>query len=577
MKGIMSKCLHFSVAVFLFVVPTNDAGLHAKNERSLNEESTKLLALYTNTAKPDILRNLRGNSVGCDIYLDNRSNSSHKFGIPVTLYPPSTDEASQYISTSQTFSKVNLDLIQAKVNGVSKIPSWLESGNNWQLLASHPRSNKTLCLSSSIAAEKEVTSFYKEMKKDTSMFYILHTYNALIHGTGIIAKQCGYIQAHQACETIFKFLGRKWFKTCQNGVLSSKIKWKDAWDGSPESVDALLKACPEKHEKYATPIKRHKKVFVISAGWDSNYHHFLVDSLTRLIRHLDFLIANPDIMIHIRAIEQGFKKKELVDAGRQLRERLFTMLGIDMKRVISGQIYADEVYIPKSTNCNAPLSLAFELRLIVRYFFKKSYPEASALLEVQPLAPIHGTASIVQMAVQKNSSLALVMKRRNIIIQHRPCYDVKTCDKSWRHWDNDTLNSVVKQFKFKFPDHNIVVINSHDSYWTNCMTCQIRTYANTDILVGLHGAGLTNLIFMPPDSLIIELVAQFDGRMLPVCGYHGPLAAVFGVHHYIHYWDWKLLLNRRPKGEKMVLLNAEVIAIETFNFFNDLKSIKKRI
>ena len=69
-----------------------------------------------------------------------------------------------------------------------------------------------------------------------------------------------------------------------------------------------------------------------------------------------------------------------------------------------------------------------------------------------------------------------------------------------------------------------MVINSHDTYWTNCMSCQIRTYASTDILIGLHGAGLTNIVFMPPNSLVIELAAQFDGRMQPVCGYHGPLA-----------------------------------------------------
>ena len=98
------------------------------------------------------------------------------------------------------------------------------------------------------------------------------------------------------------------------------------WDGSNSSVTSLLSACPEPHEKFSTPVKRHKRVFVISAGWDSNYHHFLLDSLTRLVRHIDFLRANPDVMIHIRAVEQSFKKQNYVIAGRELRARLFAMV-----------------------------------------------------------------------------------------------------------------------------------------------------------------------------------------------------------------------------------------------------------
>ena len=45
------------------------------------------------------------------------------------------------------------------------------------------------------------------------------------------------------------------------------------------------------------------------------------------------------------------------------------------------------------------------------------------------------------------------------------------------------------------------------------------------------------MIFMPPGGIVAEIVGEFDGRMTPLCGFHGPLAAVFGHHHYIHYYD----------------------------------------
>ncbi len=56
--------------------------------------------------------------------------------------------------------------------------------------------------------------------------------------------------------------------------------------------------------------------------------------------------------------------------------------------------------------------------------------------------------------------------------------------------------------------------------------CEVAEYPNVDILVGVHGAGITNVMFMKPGSLLVEIVDVLDGRMLPVCGYHGPLAAL---------------------------------------------------
>lgn len=63
-------------------------------------------------------------------------------------------------------------------------------------------------------------------------------------------------------------------------------------------------------------------------------------------------------------------------------------------------------------------------------------------------------------------------------------------------------------------------------------------YESTDVLIGFHGAGITNAMFMKPNSVLIELLGHFDGRMLPLCGYHGPFSAIFGVHHYSHHYDY---------------------------------------
>lgn len=90
-----------------------------------------------------------------------------------------------------------------------------------------------------------------------------------------------------------------------------------------------------------------------------------------------------------------------------------------------------------------------------------------------------------------------------------------------------------------FPRAEILSISDVDSNRANCLACEIEVYKEVDILVAAHGAGITNIIFMRPGSMLLEIVGVFDGRMLPVCGYHGPLAAIVGVHHALYYYDWR--------------------------------------
>jgi hypothetical protein len=51
-------------------------------------------------------------------------------------------------------------------------------------------------------------------------------------------------------------------------------------------------------------------------------------------------------------------------------------------------------------------------------------------------------------------------------------------------------------------------------------------------------------MFMRPGTVLVEIIGQYDVRMIPVCGFYGPVAAVYGVHHYIYYYDGVLDADR---------------------------------
>jgi capsular polysaccharide biosynthesis protein len=58
---------------------------------------------------------------------------------------------------------------------------------------------------------------------------------------------------------------------------------------------------------------------------------------------------------------------------------------------------------------------------------------------------------------------------------------------------------------------------------------QVELFARTAVLVGDHGAGLANLVFMRPGAAVLELTNERCGRH---CGdYFRPLAALMNLSH----------------------------------------------
>lgn len=159
-----------------------------------------------------------------------------------------------------------------------------------------------------------------------------------------------------------------------------------------------------------------------------------------------------------------------------------------------------------------------------------------------------------------------------VLLQLRACTtDAKTCRHDWREWDESDWPAVMLALNRRLyaprtgSAPSVVPLASSDSKLMGCLTCQIHHhYSRSQLLIGVHGAGLTNMLFMPPGSMVFEIVGKFDGRMLPLCGYHGSLASVVGVHHYLYYYDWKLDTTAMPNitdiAEKIVEFYAAVTA-----------------
>jgi hypothetical protein len=117
---------------------------------------------------------------------------------------------------------------------------------------------------------------------------------------------------------------------------------------------------------------------------------------------------------------------------------------------------------------------------------------------------------------------------------------------AWRCFTQLQMDTLAAQIPVHFPGSETIIAGearlcqgSRDDSPLS-LACDVALHRQADVSIGLHGAAMTNVMFMRPGSVLVEVIGQYDGRMVPVCGFHGPLAAVFGVHHYIYYYDGML-------------------------------------
>lgn len=236
-----------------------------------------------------------------------------------------------------------------------------------------------------------------------------------------------------------------------------------------------------------------------------------------MIRYLPFLMKNPDVKIQIRRTEMQFNVKNIITTGINLRKQYWTFLGISEDRFVDGPMFARVAYIPRHHSCNHYFQVGVDLHLLVTHLKAK----ANSKVYTDKAAEI--LASYLQFQPENSR------KKPIMALIHRLCYSTKQCLKSWREFENDLFIRQFKAFHDEFSSkYNLIILKSDDKKLSQCIACQINLFSKVDVVVATHGAGITNIMYMKPETVLVEIIGKFDGRVLPVCGYHGPLASLFG-------------------------------------------------
>jgi hypothetical protein len=342
----------------------------------------------------------------------------------------------------------------------------------------HPRCDNvyasTACNDGSLAP-----ALVRESDRELHSYPFMVTANkAIVARSGFLALPCGVFGLFASCE------GVKW------GVPSAL------------SVNNHIHEC--RKEEGHCPFRKYDKVFVMTQYDDTQIGQFILEALPKLVYNLEFIKANKDMKIHY-----GFSK--LSELPPFVLPNLFLdWLGVG-DRLVNGTIYANEVYMPREGGCQDVAYNAWEA--------------------------LHMRETFIRMAAEDPRSAAIpVSKGRVLVITRSPGKFMQNkYDHDIRSWPKAFLQVLLQNLAQEFPELDVEVFADSNSTIMTCQPCQVRLFSNAQIVIGHHGAGLTNTLYMPRGGVVVEVVPFFDSKHAPGVGIFPRVASVIGLHHYLYY------------------------------------------
>ena len=195
----------------------------------------------------------------------------------------------------------------------------------------------------------------------------------------------------------------------------------------------------------------HDEVFIMGQYWGEHFFHKMLENVPRLIPYLQFLRNHPTIKIHTAEIG-GYTSF------------LLELFGLDPDRLIKGVVRANVVFMPQATPCGFPhvqSTQIFSHRL--RTEIRKIYPK---------------------------------VERNNVVLIHR--------SSTRRFTKAQEIQRDLEQLALRYNRTFHVFTDSP----TPSPRESMRIFNEAVLVVGPHGAGLSNLLYCEPGTFVIEGVCN---------------------------------------------------------------------
>ena len=262
-------------------------------------------------------------------------------------------------------------------------------------------------------------------------------------------------------------------------------------------------------------VEYYKRVFVLAQADDTHTYHIQFEVMPRIYQHLEFLQSNSDIKILIGCDSKNdaYSTKKGLQYMMRTLKRFFRQVGIDIERlVVHKNVYAEQVYFPSSAACQDPVYNTWSLLKMREY-------------------TLESLKARKRYVSEDNRRMILLLARMNAEAKNF----TRNAGRE-RTWEVGFLTEIKREIERNLPGYRVEVFDDSNVKLMKCNACQLRLFQEAYVLVGIHGAGLGNSLFMQPNRAVVEITPYGnDGRTIIGGGLFSRMAAVMSHSYMVIY------------------------------------------